>query len=124
MTVLLIEAGAVRLRVECLDTPTAAAIAAAAPFGSSASTWGDEVYFGAPLSVSREPGARDVVSAGEIAWWPDGDCIAMGFGPTPVSRGDEIRLASPCNVWGRALDDVACLAAVRAGDPVRVSVEG
>ena len=61
-----------------------------------------------------------MVSAGEIAWWPDGDSIAIGFGPTPVSRGEEIRLASPCNVWGRSLDDVARLAAVRPGDAVSV----
>jgi hypothetical protein len=123
LDVLVVIAGGISLRVRCLDTPTGRAIAAAAPFTSSADTWGKEVYFGAPLSIAREPGARDVVSAGEIAWWPDGDSIAIGFGPTPISRGEEIRLASPCNVWGLALDDVARLVTVRPGDPVSVRAE-
>ncbi|MBK1697147.1 cyclophilin-like fold protein [Rhodovibrio salinarum] len=102
-------------------TPTAKAIASACPVTGTANTWGEEVYFGARLDVAPEDDQRAVVDAGEIAYWPEGNAIAIGYGPTPISQGDEIRLAAPVNIFADAdPDDVRKLKGAKAGAPVKV----
>ena len=114
----------VTLDAELFDRPTADAIWNALPFTSKAQTWGEEVYFSTPVSVKREADARDVVQAGELAFWIEGDSIAIGFGRTPISRGAEIRLAARTNIWGRVLGDVKQLKNVKAGAAIKLEKAG
>ncbi len=121
MREVVIRAGDVSVRARLLDTPTAERIWAVLPIQASARTWGAELYFEAPVSSAAEPGARETIRAGEIVFWPEGDAIAIGFGPTPLSRTKaEIRLASRCNIWAEAIDDVRQFKAIHAGEPISI----
>jgi len=116
--------GTLTLDAELSDTPTARAVLAKLPYDARVMTWGEEVYFDVPVDVERETGARAVVTPGEVAYWPDGPCIALGFGRTPISKGDECRLASPCNIFGNIIGDVATLKTVKAGTRVTIKAAG
>ena len=108
------------LHVDLYDTPTADAVLAAVPFETRAAIWQGEVYFQAPLHADREDDARDVVEPGELAFRHEGEAIVIGYGPTPCSEGDEIRLAVPANIWGRTIDALGFLAEIEAGQLVKV----
>lgn len=112
--------GDIEIVANLKDTPTAQALYDAAPFTARASTWGEEVYFETPVAISAEPDARDVMQKGEIAFWPPGNAIALAYGRTPVSRGDEMRLASPSNVFAKTEQDLTVLASVRGGTDITV----
>ena len=101
------------------DTETASMIWDALPIEASASTWGDEIYFGIPVAAGEEMG-QEVVELGELGYRPPGSAFCMFFGPTPMSRGDEIRPASPVTVIGRMHGDVTVLKRVPAGAPVLI----
>ena len=100
--------------------PTVAKLLAALPCGSSVSTWGEEVYFTLPVTTTLEPGARQVVDPGTVCFWVDGSALALPWGRTPISKGDECRLVSPCNVLGQIRGDAGVLRTARDGEAIRV----
>jgi len=120
MTRVRITVGDTAIHAVCRDTPTARAVVEACPFTAEANVWGEEVFFSAPIDAEDEAEQKQVVDPGEIAYWVQGGAIAIGFGPTPASTGDEIRLVAPTNIWADAEDDVRALKNAKAGDPVWV----
>ncbi len=120
MREIVIQSGAVAIRARLLDTPTALIIWRALPLYSTAEIWGKEVHFEVPLEVYLETDARQFVTPGEIAFSPDGEAISIVYGRTPTTRGKQLRLASPSNVFAVAHDDVTALGAIAVGSEISV----
>lgn len=90
------------------------------PCDASANTWGEEVYFEVPLKLTLEADAQQVVEPGTVCFWVEGHSLALPFGPTPASKGQESRLVTRCNVLGNIVGDPRELKKVKAGTPIRV----
>ncbi len=110
-----ISAGGVSAAAELNASRTADAIWDALPIEARASTWGDEIYFSIPVSIGEDR-ARSVVDLGDVAYWPPGKAFCIFFGQTPASHGDEIRPASPVNVFGKITGDAGVFKPVRSGE--------
>jgi hypothetical protein len=104
------------------DTPTVSSLIQALPCSSTANTWGDEVYFRVPVKTVLEPNATDVVEPGIVCFWVEGSSVAIPFGPTPLSSGDECRLITQVNLLGRLEGDPSQLNQVNSGDTIEVEL--
>lgn len=114
-----IKAGCIEAIAELNNTNTAFAVFDALPFDSVAHRWGDEVYFEIPLELELEDG-REVLEAGDVAYWPSGKSMCVFFGPTPSSKGNEIRAYSAVSVFGRITGDAEIFRAVEEGERIKV----
>jgi len=103
------------------DTPTTRKLLKALPCMSSANTWGEEVYFSVPVNADLEPDARQVVPPGTVCFWVEGNSVALPYGPTPISKGDECRLVTAVNIVGKVDDDPSVLASILEGDAITIS---
>ena len=104
------------------DTPTANKLLQALPCSSSANTWGEEVYFSTPVRTVLETDAQQVVPPGTICFWVEGQSLAIPFGPTPISQGNECRLVTKVNLLGKLEGSPRVLKSIRDGDKIRVEV--
>ena len=114
-----IRIGSIDIKAELVDNATADEIWKALPLESVVNTWGQEIYFSIPVTTELENG-QEVVGAGDIAYWPPGKAFCIFFGPTPASRGNEIRAASNVNVFGKVIGDLEILRRVSSGEKIFV----
>jgi hypothetical protein len=102
------------------DSPTATLIWKTLPINGQANLWGEEIYFSIPVDAKLDTTAKEVVEKGDLGYWPRGRAFCVFFGPTPVSRGDEIRPASAVNLVGKVTGDLHIFKEVKEGMMVRL----
>jgi hypothetical protein len=107
-----------KVEAELNDSKTAQLILEALPMEARTNLWGEEIYFAIPVKTGLEAGSREVVSAGELGYWPTGHAFCIFFGPTPASQGNEIRAASAVNIIGKVLGDPKAFLKVKDGAKV------
>src|SRR4030042_4515676 len=104
----------VKMSAELNDSNSAQKIWDVLPIEGRVNTWGDEIYFSIPVKVGLE-NAKAVVSEGDLGYWSPGNAFCIFFGHTPASQGDEIRPASPVNVFGKIIGDPKVFKKVSSG---------
>jgi hypothetical protein len=112
-------AGAVEAEAELNDTRTAQAIWEALPITGHVNLWGDEIYSSIQLSLELETG-QEVVSIGDLGYWPNGNAFCIFYGPTPVSQRGEIRAASQVTVFGKVIGDPTIFKKVSTGTEITI----
>ncbi|MEA3359512.1 MAG: cyclophilin-like fold protein [Thermodesulfobacteriota bacterium] len=121
---IIIEAGEVTGKAVLFESEIAKEIWDLLPIESTCNTWGDEIYFTIAVSRSLDETAKEVVVMGELGYWPTGKALCIFFGPTPMSRGDEIRPASPVNIVGKVISEPKMFSKVFTGTKVTVKKAG
>lgn len=113
--------GPVQLNAELKATKTANQVYAALPIQASVNTWGEEFYFKLPGVTDHRETATNRVQIGDVAYWGPGQVLAIFFGKTPMSTGDDPVPADRVNVVGRILGDATQLR--RVMDVPTITVE-
>ena len=116
---IVIKIGELNINARLNGSATAGNIWDALPIKSFTSLWGEEIYFQIPIKAKLEEGfAQETVKLGDIAFWPEGSCFCLFFGPTPISKAGEIRPASKVNVIGEIESDLRILKSVKEDETV------
>jgi uncharacterized protein len=115
-----IRTATVTARAVLNDSPTAEAIWSALPISARVQRWGQEIYFEIPVDLDPAEDAREVLEAGELAYWAAGHAFCIFWGPTPASRGAEIRAYGPVNPFGWLEDDRLAFDPVPSGSQIQV----
>jgi hypothetical protein len=114
-----ITAGELEVKARLNETNTATKLLNILPISSRVNLWGEEIYFPIPLDTGLE-NEKEIVALGDIAYWPQGKAMCIFFGKTPVSRGEEIRPASPVNIIGRIEGEPKLFGKVKQGEKITI----
>ena len=120
MHTILIQVEDISIKAELIESKTSNLVWNALPLHSKVNLWGDEIYFETGVNAELEPDSSDIVTSGDIAYWPPGAAFCIFYGPTPASLGDEIRAASAVNIIGTVKGDESIFRKVNNGSTISV----
>lgn len=112
--------GGVKLEAELNPTRTAQQVYAALPIETSVNLWGQEIYFKVPGVKDFRETATTRVKIGDVAFWGAGEMLAIFFGRTPMSLGEDPVPADRVNVLGKIIGDARILQTAMDSTMIRV----
>ncbi len=101
--------GGVVVEAALKPTRTAQAIYDALPVEARVNQWGEEFYCQLPGVKDHRETATTNVKVGDVAYWGLGGALAVFFGRTPMSIGEDPVPADRVNVVGRVIGDPTVL---------------
>ena len=101
--------GGIRVIVQLRPNRTAEAIYKALPITAKANQWGEEFYCQLPDVKDFRETATTQVKVGDVAFWGMGGMLAVFFGRTPMSLGEDPVPADRVNIIGKIVGDPAVL---------------
>jgi len=112
------------VKAELNNSQTAQLIYEKLPLKSKVNLWGEEIYFDIPVKTDLENGfVKDIVSVGDLGYWPEGPSFCIFFGLTPISKKGEIRPASKINLIGKIIGEPKVFKKVKEGELVILEKE-
>ncbi len=101
--------GGIQLLADLKPNRTAQAIVDALPISAPVNQWGEEFYCKVPGVKDYRETAKNQVKVGDVAFWGMGEMLAVFFGRTPMSLGEDPVPADRVNVIGRIQGDAKVL---------------
>ena len=117
---IILETSSYNFEAELNNTLTAQEIVQHLPVQATISKWGDEIYFDLGFKACAEGATMDV-NAGDVAYWSQGKCLCIFFGPTPASENQKPIPASPVVIVGKISADPENLKKISSGEKITVS---
>lgn len=111
------------IRGEFFDSDCAKRIYDALPIESNINQWGDEFYFSIGINMPLDSTAKTQVKVGDIGYWPPGEALAIFFGKTPLSTGEDPVAASEVNIVGKLIDEPSILKGLKGAKRIRIEKE-
>jgi len=99
------------------DSKTVQAIYNKLPIESKVNIWGEELYFKIPIHLEPEDTTLDV-NVLDVTYWPEGDCMCIFLGRTPISDTDKPKPASEVEIIGEVLVDKSILNKIKQNEKI------